>query len=137
MATSVRTALSTVLTMTAAGPSTLVTSPITVGAYANLTCAYNGTSHTGTPANVVTIQGQVPGTTNYYPIIASSSIATDIVVLLSVGTTMVTATNAASGGVPANSAVNQVLPAAIRIQVVLGTGTAPTTTGTVSCYASS
>jgi hypothetical protein len=120
----------TLITLAAVGPST-VNSADQAGFGKNVTCAYNGTAHTGTPANVVNIQGKVPGTTSYYTILASASIATDIASIVSVGTG--TATLASTGTNPVLAAQQMPIPAQWRVQVVLGTGTTPTTTATVNC----
>ena len=119
-------ALSPLMTLTAVGPST-VNSPPQTGTGKNLTCVLDVTAITGTPANVLSIQGQVPGTTSYFTIISTSSVATVSVTPLSVGPQMTAASNAVAA---------TVLPAVWRAQVVLGTGTTPTTTGAVICTSS-
>src|SRR6266567_1223016 len=71
-----------VQTLTAVGPSTVV-SPDQTGFGKILTFSYVGVSHTGTPANVLSIQGKVGSA--YYTLLSTSSIATDIVANLSIG----------------------------------------------------
>ena len=115
---------STLITLTAAGPST-VNSLDQGGFGKNVTCVLNLTAHTGTESVTWSIQGKVPGTTTYYTLATPSApITTDVGSVLSVGPTFAPL---------ANLATQQVLPLTWRVQVVMGTGTTPTTTGTASC----
>lgn len=130
IATARSSATTTLITLTAAGPST-VSSISQAGFGKNLTCNYNQTATTGTPANVVSIQGLVPGANpltaaNWYNVVSTASIVTTtaLVVPISAGTAFPNTTNVS---------IQQVVPATWRVQVVLGPGTTPTTTATVSC----
>jgi len=114
------------VTLTAVGPST-VNSADQSGPGRNVSCDYVGTAHTGTEAVTVSLQGKVPGGTTYYTLLTSASITTEGTTTLSLGSNITTATNVG---------LNHVLPITWRVQVVLGTGTSPTTTATVSCVVS-
>ncbi len=117
---------STLITLTAAGPST-VNSADQGGYGKNLTCVLNLTAHTGTESVTWVLQGKQPGTTNYYTVVApSAALATEGTSVLSVG---------ANFTAVANVAAQQAMPSTWRVQVVMGTGTTPTTTGTVNCTA--
>jgi hypothetical protein len=111
------------ITMSAAGPSTLNSADQLTGGK-NVSCVYVGVSHTGTPSNVLSIQGKVPGTSAYYNVLSTTAIATDTTATIAVGVSITTA---------ANAGLDAVVPAIWRAQLVLGAGTAPTTTGYVAC----
>lgn len=115
---------STLITLTAAGPST-VNSADQGGPGKNLTCVLNLTAHTGTESVTWLLQGKVPGTTTYYQLVApAAALTTEGTSVLSVGPAFAPV---------ANTTVQQAIPATWRVQVVMGTGTTPTTTGTASC----